>query len=94
MLDEPFLPWADPASYTLVPNGTVEATRKWSLDGAESVAGNENFYVNAKDDRTALRLPAETVDALRRLGVERIGQVAAMPRAQLARRFGGDVRNR
>ena len=31
----------------------------------------------------ALRLPAETVDALRRLGVERIGQVAAMPRAPL-----------
>jgi protein ImuB len=40
----------------------------------------------------ALRLPAETVDALRRLGVERIGQVAAMPRAPLARRFGGEVR--
>jgi len=42
----------------------------------------------------ALRLPAETVDALRRLGVERIGQVAAMPRAPLARRFGGEVRRR
>jgi hypothetical protein len=58
VLDEPFLPWADPASYTLVPNGTIEATRKWSLDGAASVAGNEKFYVNAKDDRTALSLPA------------------------------------
>ena len=42
----------------------------------------------------ALRLPVETVDALRRLGVERIGQVAAMPSAPLTRRFGADVRRR
>ncbi len=35
----------------------------------------------------ALRLEAETVDALHRLGLERIGQVAALPRAPLARRF-------
>ena len=39
----------------------------------------------------ALRLPVETVDALRRLGVERIGQLAAMPSAPLTRRFGADV---
>jgi protein ImuB len=42
----------------------------------------------------ALRLPGDTVDTLRRLGVERIGQVAAMPRAPLVRRFGGKVRRR
>ena len=42
----------------------------------------------------ALRLPVETVDALRRLGVERIGQLAAMPNAPLTRRFGPDVRRR
>src|SRR4051812_35127544 len=42
----------------------------------------------------ALRLPVETVDALRRLGVERIGQLAAMPSAPLVRRFGADVRRR
>src|SRR5215217_3744393 len=42
----------------------------------------------------ALRLPVETADALRRLGVERIGQLAAMPRAPLTRRFGLDVRRR
>ena len=42
----------------------------------------------------ALRLPVETVDALRRLGVERIGQLAAMPSAPLTRRFGPDVRRR
>src|SRR5215217_7752713 len=42
----------------------------------------------------ALRLPVETADALRRLGVERIGQLAAMPSAPLVRRFGADVRRR
>src|SRR5215208_4679665 len=42
----------------------------------------------------ALRLPTETVDALQRLGVERIGQLAAMPNAPLTRRFGPDVRRR
>jgi len=41
----------------------------------------------------ALRLPVDTVDALRRLGVERIGQLAAMPNAPLTRRFGPDVRH-
>ncbi|MBF9232189.1 Y-family DNA polymerase [Microvirga alba] len=39
----------------------------------------------------ALRLSAETVDGLHRLGVERIGQLAAMPRAPMVRRFGKDV---
>src|SRR5215208_3863351 len=42
----------------------------------------------------ALRLRVETVDALRRLGVERIGQLAAMPSGPLTRRFGLDVRRR
>lgn len=36
----------------------------------------------------ALRLPAETVDGLRRLGFERVEQLLAAPRAPLARRFG------
>jgi hypothetical protein len=60
VLDEPFLPWADPASYTLVPNGTVETTRKWSLDGAAPANGNEKFYVNASDDVKSLSLPSGT----------------------------------
>ena len=42
----------------------------------------------------ALRLPSETVNALRRLGIERIGQLAAMPSAPLTRRFGAEVRRR
>lgn len=36
----------------------------------------------------ALRLPAETVATLRRLGFEQIGALARVPRALLARRFG------
>jgi protein ImuB len=39
----------------------------------------------------ALRLPRATVEALHRLGVERIGQLAAMPRAPMVRRFGKEV---
>ncbi|AWM86995.1 DNA polymerase Y family protein [Microvirga sp. 17 mud 1-3] len=39
----------------------------------------------------ALRLPADTLNALHRLGIERIGQLAAMPRAPMVRRFGRDV---
>jgi protein ImuB len=42
----------------------------------------------------ALRLPADTVSALSRVGIERIGQLAAMPTAPLTRRFGADVRRR
>ncbi len=36
----------------------------------------------------ALRLPAETADTLHRLGVRRIGDLLALPRAPLAKRFG------
>lgn len=40
---------------------------------------------------TGLRLAEETVASLQRLGIDRIGQLAAMPRAPLARRFGPEV---
>ncbi|MXQ14330.1 DNA polymerase Y family protein [Microvirga makkahensis] len=39
----------------------------------------------------ALRLPVDKLGTLHRLGIERIGQLAAMPRAPLVRRFGRDV---
>jgi protein ImuB len=39
----------------------------------------------------ALRIPAETVAALRRVGFKRIGDVIDLPRAPLAARFGADV---
>uniref|UniRef100_UPI0013C4BE9B Y-family DNA polymerase n=1 Tax=Desertibaculum subflavum TaxID=2268458 RepID=UPI0013C4BE9B len=39
----------------------------------------------------ALRLPPETVQALSRVGLRAVGELAALPRAPLARRFGPDV---
>ncbi len=39
----------------------------------------------------SLRLAADKLGALHRLGIERVGQLAAMPRAPLVRRFGRDV---
>jgi protein ImuB len=42
----------------------------------------------------ALRLPAETIDGLARLGLRQIGNLTALPRAGLARRFGETVTRR
>jgi len=39
----------------------------------------------------ALRLPSETVAALARLGLKRIGDIFELPRAPLAARFGADL---
>jgi len=39
----------------------------------------------------ALRIPVDKLGTLHRLGIGRIGQLAAMPRAPLVRRFGRDV---
>ncbi|SCZ12337.1 Y-family DNA polymerase [Microvirga guangxiensis] len=39
----------------------------------------------------ALRIPADKLAALHRLGIDRIGQLAAMPRPPLVRRFGREV---
>lgn len=43
---------------------------------------------------TALRLPPETVDSLSRLGLRQIGDLIALPRSGLARRFGETVTRR
>jgi protein ImuB len=42
----------------------------------------------------ALRLPGETLDGLRLMGIERIDALAALPRAPLVRRFGALVATR
>ncbi|MGI4880933.1 MAG: Y-family DNA polymerase [Janthinobacterium lividum] len=42
----------------------------------------------------ALRLPTAMVDGLRRLGFDRVGELAATPRGPLALRFGSDVGRR
>ena len=58
-LSQPFLPWLDPASYVLAPDGGFEAgAGGWSLEGgARTVAGNEPWHVGAADDSSALALP-------------------------------------
>lgn len=59
-LSQPFLPWGDPASYTLSPGGSFENTmRGWTLTGGAAVtSGNETFYVGGSNDSKSLALPA------------------------------------
>lgn len=58
-LSQPFLPWADVASYALDPGGSFEpGSPAWSLDGASVVAGNEAFNVTSDTDKRSLSLPA------------------------------------
>jgi hypothetical protein len=56
----PFVPWGDPASYVLAPNGGVERRASgWTLTGeAEPVSGNESYYVHRRTDSKSLSLPA------------------------------------
>jgi hypothetical protein len=58
-LGQPFLPWLDPLSYALVPNGGFEnGTTSWVLTGgAKVVSGNERFAVRSTTDRYSLSLP-------------------------------------
>jgi hypothetical protein len=56
-LSQPFLPWADVASYTLNPGGTFEGgAQGWTLSGAALADGNEPFYVTAARDSTSLEI--------------------------------------
>jgi hypothetical protein len=59
VMSQPFLPWADVASYTLNPGGSFEdGGAGWLLDGASVAAGNEPFNVTAASDGQSLSLPA------------------------------------
>jgi hypothetical protein len=56
-LSQPFLPWADVASYTLNPGGSFEpGVKGWRLDNAAIADGNEPFYVTSKDDAKSLHI--------------------------------------
>ena len=67
-LSQPFLPWADMASYTPAPGGTAESKGTWTLTGGASVAqGNEPWNVHSATDKRHLALPAgssATTDAM------------------------------
>jgi protein ImuB len=62
--------------------------------GTRIVAPGKQRDVLAALPIAALRLPAETVAGLDRLGLRRIGDLTALPRAGLARRFGDTVTRR
>uniref|UniRef100_UPI0026B0A6CB DUF6504 family protein n=1 Tax=Sphingomonas populi TaxID=2484750 RepID=UPI0026B0A6CB len=57
-------------------------------DGFSVIPSGQHPEALAPLPLAALRLDPATIDALVHLGVETIGQLAAMPRAPLARRFG------
>lgn len=67
------------AAWGLVRFGNPEERRREALDGLPLAA---------------LRLPAEMVEGLHALGLRRIGDLHAMPRAGLAARFGGRLLQR
>jgi hypothetical protein len=58
--ERPFLPWLDPLSSTLAPDGTFEAGASgWTLaGGARVVAGNEPYAVHGAGETRSLLLPA------------------------------------
>lgn len=70
------------AAHALARHGGKTLTLSPAGGEAEAIAG---FPLSA------LRLEREVLDAARRLGVERIGELAAMPRGPLQRRFGNDL---
>jgi protein ImuB len=74
---------ADPAggAWALARNGAVDRGIAFCPAGGHDAA-------LASLPIAALRADGKAIELLRRLGVERIGQLAAMPRAPLVRRFG------
>src|SRR5215831_14666985 len=69
--------------------GTAFAAARFGDAGV--IAPGEERAALAPLPIAALRLPEETVAALRRVGLKRIGDILDLPRAPLAARFGGDV---
>lgn len=53
---QPFLPWADPASYTLHPGGDFESGPAWRLSNAAVVDGNEPYKVGSSADSRSLAI--------------------------------------
>jgi hypothetical protein len=60
VLEQPFLPWGDDATYVLAPDGGLEdGGAGWTLrNRARVVSGNEPYYVHNPADSLSLRVPA------------------------------------
>jgi hypothetical protein len=57
--EQPFLPWADVASYVLAPGGTFESgAPAWSISGGSVASGNEPYYVHGAGESRSLTLKA------------------------------------
>ncbi len=83
--------WAGFA-YTVAIAGTIGAAWAAAHYGEPaSYAGGEERALLAPLPLSALRLPADTVAALARVGLKRIGDIADLARAPLTARFGTDL---
>ena len=59
VLEQPFVPWGDPAQYVLVPDGDLARRGAgWQLAGAQVVDENEPWRVHGPGAPAALRLGA------------------------------------
>jgi len=71
--------------------GAAHAVSRFAPGPAAVIAPGAHQAAIAPLPTAALRLPPETVGALRRLGFERVGQLAEIARGPLVRRFGQQV---
>ncbi len=74
--------------------GAAHAVARWLAQPTRVVPAGESEAVLQPLPIAALRLPGDIVDGLRVLGFDRIGELAAQPRAPLALRFGPEVGRR
>ena len=74
--------------------GAAHAAARWLARPTLVVPPDESAAVLRPLPISALRLPGDIVDGLRVLGFDRIGELAAQPRAPLALRFGPEVGRR
>ncbi len=79
-------------AYTIAIAGSIGAAHAAAHFGEPArYAGGEERTLLAPLPLAALRLPPETVSALARVGLKRIGDMIDLPRAPLAARFGIDL---
>ena len=74
--------------------GAAHAMARYGVEDMTLVPPDGQREALAGLPLAALRLPAATLDGLRLMGIERIGALAALPRAPLVRRFGAQVLTR